>query len=225
MPHRKKGNCFARRIATAVNRRDRAESARDLAGGSARTAQGSAEIAEQAKNEAVKAAESIKNTKVPTKTERAGERQPFLTADTEISWGRKADTTIGEQSVALGVNVEASGYQSHAEGSNTTASGKNSHAEGSSAVALGYCSHAEGEATIARGNHSHVQGIYNVEDINNKYAHIVGNGTGITARKNIHTLDWKGMQNMQVMLRQLSMRKGIYVYISGYFLAARSSCT
>ena len=311
------GELFRQAIATVSESADRAESARDLAGGSARTAQGSAEIAEQAKNEAVKAAESIKNTKVPTKTSELENDSHFLTADTEISWGRKADTTIGEQSVALGVNVEASGYQSHAEGygttasdrcshaegysaraesvsshaegmgttasgysshaegmsttasgknshaegynaralsycshaegllttasgekshaegnettasgknshaegnettasglcshaegertrasgvhshaegSNTTASGKNSHAEGSSAVALGYCSHAEGEATIARGNHSHVQGIYNVEDINNKYAHIVGNGTGITARKNIHTLDWK----------------------------------
>ena len=228
------GELFRQAIATVSESADRAESARDLAGGSARTAQGSAEIAEQAKNEAVKAAESIKNTKVPTKTSELENDSHFLTADTEISWGRKADTTIGEQSVALGVNVEASGYQSHAEGygttasdrcshaegysaraesvsshaegmgttasgysshaegMSTTASGKNSHAEGSSAVALGYCSHAEGEATIARGNHSHVQGIYNVEDINNKYAHIVGNGTGITARKNIHTLDWKG---------------------------------
>lgn len=284
------GELFRQAIATVSESADRAESARDLAEGSARTAQGSAEAAEQAKNEAVEAAESIKNTKVPTKTSELENDSHFLTADTEISWGRKADTKIGKQSVALGVNVEASGQSSHAEGKNTTASGefshveglnsrtnssachaegnnteaegyashaegmstlargKSSHAEGSSTRALGYCSHAEGitsiasgdkshaegedttasgrishaqgnrttagglgshaeggdtramgayshaegDSTIARGNNQHVQGKYNVEDINNKYAHIVGNGTGITARKNIHTLDWKG---------------------------------
>ena len=118
----------------------------------------------KARDDTIHAAEEIKNAKIPTKTSELENDSHFLAADTEISWGRKADTTIGKRSVALGANVEASGYQSH----------------------------AEGEATIARGNHSHVQGIYNVEDINNKYAHIVGNGTGITARKNIHTLDWKG---------------------------------
>ena len=284
------GELFRQAIATVSESADRAESARDLAEGSARTAQGSAEAAEQAKNEAVEAAESIKNTKVPTKTSELENDSHFLAADTEISWGRKADTKIGKQSVALGVNVEASGQSSHAEGKNTTASGefshveglnsrtnssachaegnnteaegyashaegmstlargKSSHAEGSSTRALGYCSHAEGitsiasgdkshaegedttasgrishaqgnrttaggfgshaeggdtramgayshaegDSTIARGNNQHVQGKYNVEDINNKYAHIVGNGTGITARKNIHTLDWKG---------------------------------
>lgn len=244
----------------------------------------------KARDDTIHAAEEIKNAKVPTKTSELENDSHFLAADTEISWGRKADTKIGKQSVALGVNVEASGQSSHAEGKNTTASGefshveglnsrtnssachaegnnteaegyashaegmstlargKSSHAEGSSTRALGYCSHAEGitsiasgdkshaegedttasgrishaegsrttagglgshaeggdtramgayshaegDSTIARGNNQHVQGIYNVEDINNKYAHIVGNGTGITARKNIHTLDWKG---------------------------------
>lgn len=244
----------------------------------------------KARDDTIHAAEEIKNAKIPTKTSELENDSHFLAADTEISWGRKADTKIGKQSVALGVNVEASGQSSHAEGKNTTASGefshveglnsrtnssachaegnnteaegyashaegmstlargKSSHAEGSSTRALGYCSHAEGitsiasgdkshaegedttasgrishaqgnrttagglgshaeggdtramgayshaegDSTIARGNNQHVQGKYNVEDINNKYAHIVGNGTGITARKNIHTLDWKG---------------------------------
>lgn len=137
---------------------DRAESARDLAEGSARTAQGSAEAAEQAKNEAVEAAESIKNTKVPTKTSELENDSHFLAADTEISWGRKADTTIGEQSVALGVNVEASGVNSHAEGSNTKASGSCSHAEGRITTASGYASHAEGMVSTASGQYCHAEG-------------------------------------------------------------------
>lgn len=152
------GELFRQAIATVSESADRAESARDLAEGSARTAQGSAEAAEQAKNEAVEAAESIKNTKVPTKTSELENDSHFLAADTEISWGRKADTTIGEQSVALGVNVEASGVNSHAEGSNTKASGSCSHAEGRITTASGYASHAEGMVSTASGQYCHAEG-------------------------------------------------------------------
>lgn len=152
------GELFRQAIATVSESADRAESARDLAEGSARTAQGSAEAAEQAKNEAVEAAESIKNTKVPTKTSELENDSHFLAADTEISWGRKADTTIGEQSVALGVNVEASGVNSHAEGSNTKASGSCSHAEGRITTASEYASHAEGMVSTASGQYCHAEG-------------------------------------------------------------------
>lgn len=146
----------------------------------------------KARDDTIHAAEEIKNTKVPTKTSELENDSHFLAADTEISWGRKADTTIGEQSVALGVNVEASGVNSHAEGSNTKASGSCSHAEGRITTASGYASHAEGSNTEAKGNTQHVQGKYNVIDESNKYAHIVGGGTSNDKRKNIHTLDWEG---------------------------------
>lgn len=171
------GELFRQAIAAVSESADRAESARDLAEGSARTAQGSAEAAEQAKNEAVKAAESIKNTKVPTKTSELENDSHFLTADTEISWGRKADTTIGKRSVALGANVEASGV--------------NSHAEGLISIAKGNGSHAEGFGTVVSAKYQHVQGKYNVEDTEGRYAHIVGGGND-AERRNIHTLDWEG---------------------------------
>lgn len=171
------GELFRQAIAAVSESADRAESARDLAEGSARTAQGSAEAAEQAKNEAVKAAESIKNTKVPTKTSELENDSHFLTADTEISLGRKADTTIGKRSVALGANVEASGV--------------NSHAEGLISIAKGNGSHAEGFGTVASAKYQHVQGKYNVEDTEGRYAHIVGGGND-AERRNIHTLDWEG---------------------------------
>lgn len=171
------GELFRQAIAAVSESADRAESARDLAEGSARTAQGSAEAAEQAKNEEVKAAESIKNTKVPTKTSELENDSHFLTADTEISWGRKADTTIGKRSVALGANVEASGV--------------NSHAEGLISIAKGNGSHAEGFGTVASAKYQHVQGKYNVEDTEGRYAHIVGGGND-AERRNIHTLDWEG---------------------------------
>ena len=57
--------------------------------------------------------------------------------------------------------------------------------------ALGSASHAEGTATIAASANQHVQGRYNIEDDEDNFAHIVGNGNA-TARSNAHTLDWNG---------------------------------
>lgn len=81
-----------------------------------------------------------------------------------FSMNRKANTVIGDYSVA--------------EGQATTAS------------SLG--AHAEGYYTKASGEFQHVEGKYNIEDTNDVYAHIVGNGTGENARSNAHTLDWDG---------------------------------
>ena len=50
---------------------------------------------------------------------------------------------------------------------------------------------AEGIGTIATAKGQHVQGRYNIEDIDNQYAHIVGNGEeGVPS--NAHTIDWEG---------------------------------
>lgn len=98
----------------------------------------------------------------------------------------------GRGSHAEGQDTEAKGNYSHAEGYGTTASGIYSHAEGQSAEAKGNYSHAEGCDTKASGNYSHVQGKYNIEDTENKYAHIVGGGESTYERSNIHTLDWTG---------------------------------
>ncbi len=136
-----------------------------------------------------------------------------------MSLGRKEGSSIGENSYAVGYDVEASGIashaesefttasgscshaegystiasadQSHAEGYNTIASGNCSHAEGEFTTASGDCSHAEGGNTTASSNYQHVQGKYNIEDTNNKYAHIVGNGSNDN-KSNAHTLDWEG---------------------------------
>ena len=98
----------------------------------------------------------------------------------------------GECSHAEGTSTAATGNYSHAEGYATTASRYASHAEGFTTTAGGSCSHAEGEGVIASGEYQHVQGKYNVEDTENKYAHIVGNGEGNNNRSNAHTLDWDG---------------------------------
>ena len=91
-----------------------------------------------------------------------------------------------------GFNTTASGTDSHAEGSGTTASGTDSHAEGSGTTASGFCSHAQNSNTIASGTFQTALGKYNVEDANDTYAVIVGNGTSNTARSNALTVDWSG---------------------------------
>lgn len=125
-----------------------------------------------------------------------------------ISLNRKSDTKVGENSVALGLNVTAtgrfsfsegylstaSGNYSHAEG-NATASGNGSHAEGGYATASGLYSHAEGDGTFARGMYSHAGGWntiasadyqqaigkYNVENTNQSSRFIIGKGSGSRA--------------------------------------------
>lgn len=67
---------------------------------------------------------------------------------------------VGENSLANGDDVTASGYASHAEGFNTTAAGDYSHAEGVNTSASGIYSHAEGSGTAAYGDYSHAEGIY-----------------------------------------------------------------
>ena len=101
-------------------------------------------------------------------------------------------TASGSGSHAEGGASEASGRYSHAEGHRTTASNDFSHAEGDETTASGTYSHAEGYFTKASGSCSHVQGRHNIEDLNEKYAHIVGNGTSFADRSNAHTLDWEG---------------------------------
>ena len=92
--------------------------------------------------------------------------------NTTLSRGRKANSTVGQYSVAFGHDAEASGALSqaiglyptasgvaaHAEGNSTTASGEHSHAEGSLSAAYGVRSHAEGYGTVATGPNSHAEG-------------------------------------------------------------------
>ena len=99
--------------------------------------------------------------------------------------------TEGMNSHAEGGYTYAAGPSSHAEGVATMANGENSHAEGSGTAANALNSHSEGANTIASSDCQHVQGMYNIEDANNRYAHIVGNGN-FEVTSNAHTLDWSG---------------------------------
>ena len=98
-----------------------------------------------------------------------------------------------ESSHSEGYNSRASGKYSHTEGFSSYSVGESSHAEGNGAWAHGAASHAEGLGTDTYGKGAHAQGRYNIIDTEEKYAHIVGNGTLSSKRSNAHTLDWHGV--------------------------------
>ena len=104
----------------------------------------------------------------------------------------KLTEAAGNTSHSEGLETKATGGSAHSEGYNTEAIGDCAHAEGESNIAMGTTSHVEGIGNFASGKYQHVQGKYNVEDVANKYAHIVGGGASNIDRKNIHTLDWNG---------------------------------
>lgn len=103
-----------------------------------------------------------------------------------------SSTASNSAAHAEGLFATASAAGSHAEGMLTTAGGEHSHAEGNSTIASGARSHAEGQATKASSANQHVEGKYNVEDSNDKFAHIIGNGTADNARSNAFAVDWDG---------------------------------
>ena len=95
--------------------------------------------------------------------------------------------TINDEIVTAGSNAEILGdYESN------IAVGQWSIAEGRETVVKGSASHVEGRHTIATGSAQHVEGVANIEDIEDKYIHIAGNGTSPTDRSNAHTLDRNG---------------------------------
>lgn len=99
----------------------------------------------------------------------------------------------GSSSHSEGSSTTASGSYSHAEGNSTTASGDYSHTEGYYTATKKIASHAEGWYTIAGGRYQHVEGKYNIEDTNDKYAFIIGNGTSGNNRSNAFAIDWDGL--------------------------------
>ena len=74
-----------------------------------------------------------------------------------ISLGRAEDSTVGASSVALGSNVEASGYNAVAIGSGAVASGPFAVAIGNGTTASQYCAYAEGDHSVASGAMSHAE--------------------------------------------------------------------
>lgn len=93
---------------------------------------------------------------------------------------------------AEGYETQAVNVAAHAEGWGSIAGGLGSHCEGENAKTYGQGAHAEGLGTIAGSDYQHAEGKYNEEELDGRYAHIVGNGKSNTDRSNAYTLDWDG---------------------------------
>lgn len=120
--------------------------------------------------------------------------------------GKRAEgSTVGNYSVAFGVDNTASGMGSYAEGAGNKASGRRAHVEGEHNLASGQSAHCEGASCEARGNFSHAQNYQTVADQANQTAigkfntanntgnlFAVGNGTGSSARSDAFTVDTSG---------------------------------
>ena len=149
---------------------------------------------------------SYLNTQIAALAEGIDSKQDKLSYYTEVS-GDTPSATISVKNIKLDGNVAegsrttASGTYSHAEGYLATASGSFSHAEGSRTTASGTYSHAEGYFTTALGTYQHAQGKHNIEDANNKYADIIGNGTSESRRSNAATVSWDGIYWSQTDVR------------------------
>lgn len=128
----------------------------------------------------------------PGRIIKKGEKYNVFQADgTRI----EKEATGGGETFNSSSNV-AIGSDSHAEGQDTQAIGSFSHTEGKETFAAGSNSHTEGVLTYAGSHYQHVQGKFNIIDTEQKYAHIVGNGTfagaWTTGRSNAHSIDWNG---------------------------------
>ena len=113
-----------------------------------------------------------------------------------VSWNlndRIAKGT-GNYSVIIGNNNNATGHYGVAEGWSTTSGGYASHSEGVGSFTgdNAWCSHAEGENVVVQSRNQHAEGKYNIEDTNNTFQNIAGNGTASNARSNSFARDWNG---------------------------------
>lgn len=121
------------------------------------------------------------------------------------TFGIRGSGTIGVMSFAEGYGVVASGFHSRAMGYGSKSYGNFSNANGYGCEASGSYSVAEGAVTQANGMGSKAQnlgtkasskaqtaiGSFNIEDLNDKYLFIIGNGDENTP-SNAFAVDWDG---------------------------------
>jgi hypothetical protein len=94
-------------------------------------------------------------------------------------------TPIDEKYLPTSVHIDSTAPVRHGNVEYSAVQGKNT-------VAKANYAHAEGYGTIAASHYQHVQGRYNIEESEERYLHIVGNGHSDTSRSNAHTLDDNG---------------------------------
>ena len=116
------------------------------------------------------------------------------TGDSSVSTGISTDAT-GKASYAGGYHSRATKDYAHAEGFSTRAEGIGAFSIGSNSAAGGNFAFAQGSDTKASSVNQAAFGKYNIEDTQDAYAFLIGNGTSNT-RSNALSVDWSG--NLEV---------------------------
>lgn len=132
-----------------------------------------------------------------------------------LSINRKASTTVGTNSVAVGNNNTASGNYSFAEGTGNTASGAQSHAGGSGSTASGAGSFVHGQGLTNAVQYQAVFGKYNKAESTALF--IVGKGTS-SARSNAFVIDSSGngyIANTLAIGAVKPTSSGDHLYVNG----------
>lgn len=111
--------------------------------------------------------------------------------------GTRSNGTIGNYSFVEGQSNFASKFASYAGGLGSMALAYLASARGYYCTASGEMSHAQNMGTVARGEAQTAIGKYNVEDNNERYAFIIGNGefdqsTEEETRSNAFYVAWTG---------------------------------
>ena len=106
--------------------------------------------------------------------------------------GKNNTEASGTGAIAMGASTFASGNYSASIGYNCTASGISSFALGYQAEASSSLGLALGTGTKASSTCQTVMGRFNIEDDQDTYAFILGNGSADNARSNAMTVDWNG---------------------------------
>lgn len=124
--------------------------------------------------------------------------------------GKNNTEASGIGAIAMGGSTFASGNYSVSIGYNCNASGTFGFAIGTQSSATAQCAISIGTGTIADANYALAMGLgtkassqyqtalgkFNIEDDQDTYAFIIGNGTADNARSNIMTVDWNGNESL-----------------------------
>ena len=106
--------------------------------------------------------------------------------------GNGATVREDYKSVSLGGYNTSIGQVSFASGSDNNVSGNYATAQGYNCYVSGGYASAAGRYLLVSSIDQRVEGRFNVEDTQNQYAYILGNGQSTSSRNNAYTVDWNG---------------------------------
>lgn len=137
--------------------------------------------------------------------------------------------TVSYKTTDVVAQIFSFGTRTNASSTSTSGNGGLSFTVGHDNYASKYLSAAFGESTSSQSEIQFVIGKYNTIDSNNKYAFVVGNGTGTTTalRSNALTLTWEGLLTLAggISAQEISLQNPVSITNGGTGQSALTSIT